>query len=158
MDRHGQQSSQHQMRDRPMTHPTAPSQQSQQQQQQPPPPGFPHFNHPPTAQPPIQMPFTDPFQNRDPFMPSAHSRRGSYGMAPGSAPAGTPRYGERAWSAQPQGMNPTCRLSKSPSVAQKRQHGGGHLRWCESQAVASQFLAPGLVSGPGAGLCGHSNA
>lgn len=68
-------------------------------------------SHPPyhtqTAQPPVQMPFSDPFHTRDPFMPSStqHSRRDSYGIGPGGASA-APGMGapyERAWSTQPQG-------------------------------------------------------
>ncbi|THW63779.1 Rxt3-domain-containing protein [Aureobasidium pullulans] len=67
-------------------------------------------SHPPyhtqTAQPPVQMPFSDPFHTRDPFMPSStqHSRRDSYGIGPGGASA-APGMGapyERAWSTQPQ--------------------------------------------------------
>ncbi|THW90212.1 Rxt3-domain-containing protein [Aureobasidium pullulans] len=67
-------------------------------------------SHPPyhtqTAQPPVQMPFSDPFHTRDPFMPSStqHSRRDSYGIGPGGASA-APGLGapyERAWSTQPQ--------------------------------------------------------
>lgn len=97
MERHSQQPSQR-MQDRSMSHTPA---------QQPPPSNFSAF-HPSTAQPPIQMPFSDPFQNRDPFMPAAQqSRRGSYGImgpGPASAPSSAlSAYGERAWSAHPSG-------------------------------------------------------
>ena len=54
----------------------------------PPPPNFPSpFAPPQTAQPPVQIPFSDPFQtSRDPFLPSAHARRDSYG-GPGRWPS-----------------------------------------------------------------------
>lgn len=49
-------------------------------------------HHPHTAQPPLQIPDADPFQNsRDPFLPPSHQRRGSLGLPP------------RAW--QPQGTS-----------------------------------------------------
>lgn len=63
--------------------------------------------HSQTAQPPVQIPFSDPFHTRDPFMPSStqHSRRDSYSIGPATPAMGTPY--ERAWSTQPQppGMN-----------------------------------------------------
>jgi hypothetical protein len=58
--------------------------------------------HTQTAQPPVQMPFSDPFHTRDPFMPSSnqHARRDSSNMGP-AGPAMGSQY-ERAWSTQPQ--------------------------------------------------------
>ncbi|KAH0256742.1 hypothetical protein KCU71_g21836, partial [Aureobasidium melanogenum] len=58
--------------------------------------------HSQTAQPPVQIPFSDPFHTRDPFMPSStqHSRRDSYSVGPATPAIGTPY--ERAWSTQPQ--------------------------------------------------------
>ncbi|PSK36115.1 hypothetical protein B9Z65_5930 [Elsinoe australis] len=58
------------------------------------------YQPPPTAQPPVQIPFSDPFHNRDPFMPSSqHRRKDSYGGPVGAAL--TPMVGERAWGGQP---------------------------------------------------------
>ncbi|GAB7352836.1 hypothetical protein MBLNU459_g3446t1 [Dothideomycetes sp. NU459] len=124
MDRHSQPPSQR-VQDRPADHVSS---------QQPPSSAFPPF-HPPTAQPPVQMPFSDPFQNRDPFMPSSqHSRRGSYGvLGPASGPgsgssAGTgtgtgplPAYGERAWSAQPSAHQLLGQQPKPPPPSQQQQ-------------------------------------
>lgn len=106
MERHSQQSSQR-MQDRSIalhhTQPPPPP----PLQHQPPPPTYPHFHHASTTQPPTQIPFSDPFRTRDPFMPTtAHGRRGSYGMTPGSAGSAgptPPSYGERAWSAHSPG-------------------------------------------------------
>ncbi|GAB7337562.1 hypothetical protein MBLNU457_g2875t1 [Dothideomycetes sp. NU457] len=57
--------------------------------------------HPPTAQPPVQIAFSDPFHNRDPFLPpSQHQRRESYGHMNGAPLHHYP--GERAWP-HPQG-------------------------------------------------------
>ncbi|KAF4551995.1 Hypothetical protein D9617_11g008420 [Elsinoe fawcettii] len=67
---------------------------------------MPVYQPPPqTAQPPVQIPFSDPFHNRDPFMPSSqHRRKDSYGGQVG-APL-TPMVGERAWGAQPGPLEP----------------------------------------------------
>jgi len=59
--------------DRPLIH--NPNHQAGPQPQHPP------FYPPVSQQPPLQVPFPDPFQRRDPFMPSAQGqRRDSYGM------------------------------------------------------------------------------
>jgi hypothetical protein len=42
--------------------------------------------HPPSSQqPPVQIPFSDPFQRRapDPFLPNTHARSGSYNLSSG---------------------------------------------------------------------------
>ncbi|TKA82735.1 hypothetical protein B0A55_01269 [Friedmanniomyces simplex] len=45
----------------------------------PPPPPYP-FAQPQTAQPPVQIPFSDPFQtSRDPFFPGGYAGRESFG-------------------------------------------------------------------------------
>ncbi|KAK5119281.1 hypothetical protein LTR85_007637 [Meristemomyces frigidus] len=54
-----------------------------------PPPSYPppFAQQPQTAQPPVQMPFSDPFHiSRDPFLPGAHVRRESFGPARGWPP------------------------------------------------------------------------
>lgn len=58
---------------------------------------------PSAAQPPVQIGLSDPFHNRDPFLPpSQHHRRASYGHLNGNG-APTHHYsGERAWH-HPQG-------------------------------------------------------
>jgi len=59
--------------DRPLIH--NPNHQTGPQPQHPP------FYPPVSQQPPLQVPFPDPFQRRDPFMPSAQGqRRDSYGI------------------------------------------------------------------------------
>ncbi|KAK7525039.1 uncharacterized protein IWZ02DRAFT_221610 [Phyllosticta citriasiana] len=77
--------------DRPLVHnpnhlsPTTTQQQQQQQQQQQsyPPQYAPHAPPPPPAasQPPLHVPYNDVFARRDPFMPAAPPRRGSYGIS-----------------------------------------------------------------------------
>ena len=53
-----------------------------QTSQAPTPPTYPPPFQTHAAQPPMQMPFSDPFQtNRDPFLHSSHSRRGSIGVS-----------------------------------------------------------------------------
>jgi hypothetical protein len=82
--------------DRPLiqnpNHAPAPQQQSQPQPQS-------TLYHPSTSQqPPVQIPFSDPFQRRapDPFLPNTHAqRRGSYGL-PSGREAGSGGHGDRA--------------------------------------------------------------
>lgn len=47
----------------------------------PPHPSYPQYQPPQASQPPVHVPFADPFQRRDPFLPAAPQRRGSYGMS-----------------------------------------------------------------------------
>ena len=76
-----------------------------QSSMQGPPPTQPTVYQPPSSQqPPVQIPFSDPFSHRrgpDPFMPSSQSqRRGSYGLPSGREPA-TVIHNERAPLAAP---------------------------------------------------------
>ncbi|KAF2141385.1 uncharacterized protein K452DRAFT_38772 [Aplosporella prunicola CBS 121167] len=52
------------------------------------PAAYPQYGPPTASQPPVHVPFSDPFQHRDPFLPSAQQRRGSYGLQGGT---------ERGW-------------------------------------------------------------
>ncbi|KAL1305088.1 hypothetical protein AAFC00_002021 [Neodothiora populina] len=114
--------------DRSVAHLTAANHHQQAQQQSQPPPAFTQYNRPPTAQPPVHLPYTDPFHNRDPFMPSTHSRRSSYG--PG---AGPDSYGhaERTWGSQ---------SSAPPSHHQKQQQQQQQQQQ-QAAAAASQHQA-----------------
>ncbi|THW76507.1 Rxt3-domain-containing protein [Aureobasidium pullulans] len=116
-------------------------------------------SHPPyhtqTAQPPVQMPFSDPFHTRDPFMPSStqHSRRDSYGIGPGGASA-APGMGapyERAWSTQPQAL--LAHHRQQPQQHQQAQH--QHLSQTPhptshppSSTAASAATSAQMSSGP----------
>ncbi|KAF2428730.1 Rxt3-domain-containing protein [Tothia fuscella] len=82
--------------DRPLIHNPnhqPPTQQQQQQQQQ----SHSTLFHPPSSQqPPVQIPFSDPFQRRahDPFLPNTQGqRRGSYGLGRDAVSGGG--HGER---------------------------------------------------------------
>ncbi|KAH0347050.1 Rxt3-domain-containing protein, partial [Aureobasidium melanogenum] len=104
--------------------------------------------HSQTAQPPVQIPFSDPFHTRDPFMPSSaqHSRRDSYSIAPATPAMGAPY--ERAWSTQPQPPAHT----QHPQTAQHHQLSqASHTNPPQSSSSSASASAPTtthMSSGP----------
>lgn len=80
---------------------------------------------PPTAQPPTQIPFSDPFRStKDPFIANGHSRRGSFGLQGRAWPSpqgkcehqyrrsGQGRAKERCAQNTSPGMRPIARAGK----------------------------------------------